>query len=67
MFWEQEIETMERGALERLQLTLLQRSLRQAARSPYYRDRLSGGLPTTLADVVRLPFTTKDDLRNNFP
>jgi phenylacetate-CoA ligase len=72
MYWEKEIETMDRGSLEKLQLTRLDQTLKRAKRSPHYGKRFSElGLDAdrirTLADVERLPLTTKDDLREQWP
>ncbi|MGN0878398.1 MAG: phenylacetate--CoA ligase family protein [Oligosphaeraceae bacterium] len=71
-FWQEELETMPRPALERLQLERLQESLRRAATSPFYsrvfRERnLRPEDIRSLADVRKLPFTVKDDLRQNYP
>ena len=71
-FWQEELETMPRPALERLQLERLQESLRRAATSPFYsrlfRERnIRPEDIRSLADVRKLPFTVKDDLRQNYP
>ena len=72
MFWEREIETMPVRELRRLQLSRLQKSLRQAEKSAAYAKifkthRISPGKIKTLDDLKRLPFTTKEDLRKHFP
>jgi phenylacetate-CoA ligase len=77
MYWNQEIETMDRSSLERLQLERLNATLARAARSPFYRQRFGGRAEGSLegsraeaasiADIARLPFTTKADLRDGFP
>lgn len=36
-------------------------------RVPFYRDRLPAGRLTSLDQVADLPFTTKDDFRENYP
>lgn len=36
-------------------------------RVPFYGERLPAGRLTSLDDVARLPFTTKDDFRDNYP
>jgi phenylacetate-CoA ligase len=70
MYWDKDIETMERGALERLQLERVSATLQRAAQAPWYRDlfkeRAWDGI-SSLADCARLPFTTKADLRSGFP
>lgn len=65
-------ETLSRPEIERLQLTRLRWTLEQAAKSPFYGRRYAelGFDPAsieTLADVRRIPFTTKQDLRDSYP
>lgn len=64
-----EFETLERPALEALQLERLQalvERLRDA--NPPYRERLRGiAAPRALADLAGLPFSTKSDLRDAYP
>jgi len=72
MFWERNIETMDRKELTRLQLRRLKKTLKQAAKSPAYSKmfkthRISPEKIKTLDDLRRLPFTTKEDLRKQFP
>jgi len=72
MYWEKDIETMNREGLAALQLERLQKTLGQAAHSFYY-DKLFKeiGLNTedvrSLADLDKIPPTTKDDLREHWP
>src|SRR6185312_10625091 len=71
--FERAAETMPREALAALQLSRLKATLARAReRVPHYRDRFAaiGFAPGDLArleDVAALPFTTKDDLRANYP
>ncbi|HOO78633.1 MAG TPA: phenylacetate--CoA ligase [bacterium] len=72
MFWSPEIESMDRARLGRLQLERLKRSVETAARSPFYsRAFADAGVKADdirgLEDVRRLPFTTKQDLRDGYP
>jgi phenylacetate-CoA ligase len=72
MFWHQEMETLDRPALEALQLKRLQETVRRVERVPFYRGKfLESGLKPekirTTCDVQRLPFTTAADLRENYP
>ncbi|MEW6334260.1 MAG: phenylacetate--CoA ligase [Thermodesulfobacteriota bacterium] len=72
MYWEKEIETMDRARLEGLQLDRLRRTLKRAAASAHYGKRFAAaGLDAdqirSLADVERLPLTTKEDLRQGWP
>src|ERR1700682_932859 len=67
------IETASRDELAALQLERLKWSLKHAYKnSPVYRRKFdeAGVRPddlTTLADLSRFPFTTKSDLRDNYP
>lgn len=72
MFWEREIETMPMRELRRLQLSRLQKTLRQSHKSFAYAKifkthRISPKKIKSLDDLKRLPFTTKEDLRKYFP
>jgi phenylacetate-CoA ligase len=72
MYWEKEIETLDRTGLEALQLKRLITTLNQVGHSPYYgRAFKELGIDPdgvkTLADVQKLPMTTKDDLRDQWP
>ncbi len=73
MYWEPDGECMDREELEQLQLERLQATLNRVyAHVPFYRKRfdfmgLSPEDITSLADLSRLPFTTKEDLRDNYP
>jgi phenylacetate-CoA ligase len=69
----EEIETLPRAGLEAIQLKRLQRLVaRVYERVKPYREKMdrAGVKPSdicTLADLRILPFTTKDDLRDNYP
>ncbi len=69
--WQQHLEAMERGDLERLQLTRVRENLaRIAAHNPAYYETLGRPQPdsiTALADLQRLPLLTKADLRAAYP
>jgi phenylacetate-CoA ligase len=67
-----EIPDLSRADLEALQLDRLQESLRRAEQVPHYRAAYAAaGVVaddlTSLADLARFPFTTKADLRENYP
>lgn len=67
-----ELETMSREDLNRLQLERLQQTVRHCMNSPFYQEKFKelGITPDdiqTLDDVRKLPFTTKEDLRENYP
>src|SRR5208283_3877813 len=73
MFWQRQVETIGRRTLESLQLQKLRKTVGDVYRKvPFYRDKLDelGIKPShikTLKDVRKLPFTTRDDLRCNYP
>ena len=72
MFWQTEIEKMPRKELEKLQLQRLKKIIKQAGKSPYYAkvfraNKISPEKIKTLDDLKRIPFTTKEQLREQFP
>jgi phenylacetate-CoA ligase len=72
-YWEEEIETLPRVGLESIQLRRLQHLVARVYRTvePYRRKMDEAGVKPddikTLADLTKLPFTVKDDLRDNYP
>ncbi|MED9996697.1 MAG: phenylacetate--CoA ligase [Paludibacteraceae bacterium] len=71
-YFEPEIETLSRQDIEALQLTRLQETVKRAANAPYYKKKFEemGISPKdikSLADLSKLPFTTKQDMRDNYP
>ncbi len=73
MYWDKTIETMEREQMQQLQVKRLRDVVEHIYRQvPFYRARMQqeGLLPqdiTTLADISKLPFMTKQDMRDNYP
>ncbi len=73
LYWDEEIETLPRQGLESIQLKRLQRLVaRMYDKVKPYQEKMDGcGVKpediTSLADLRKLPFTTKDDLRDNYP
>ena len=72
MYWEEAIETMPREKLEALQLERLKKSVEKASGSIFYGDLFKkiGFDPkgiASLEDIRKIPFTTKDDLREHWP
>lgn len=73
MFWDKEIETIERGELEQLQLKRLRDTVERVINNvPFYREKFAESSIKaqdikSLADVKRLPFTTASDLRAGYP
>ena len=71
-YYQPEIEKMPRKELEALQLERLKWTVKQALKSPFY-SKLYGKLGITpdtiqsLADLRKLPFTVKQDMRDNYP
>jgi len=73
MYFNEEIETLPRQALEALQLKRLQGMLERVyANVPFYRETFTkhGIVPgdvTSLDDLHTLPFTLKQDMRDSYP
>ncbi len=73
MFWQKELETLNRSRLEALQLKRLRETAaRVYGKVPYYRKlfKNNGVTPAhlkALQDISKLPFTTRDDLQKNYP
>ena len=73
MIWNSKYETMPRGELEKLQLERLKSQLaRVYEKVPFYRHAFQqqGVTPdsiNSLADLSKLPLTTKQDFRDNYP
>ncbi|PLX90013.1 MAG: phenylacetate--CoA ligase [Desulfuromonas sp.] len=73
MLWNDEFETLPREAIESLQLKRLQQTVERVyATVPFYRRQFDqqGVKPEqikSLNDLSRLPFTLKQDMRDNYP
>jgi phenylacetate-CoA ligase len=73
MYYNEEFETLPRPALEALQLKRLQAALERVyAHVPFYRDAfntagIKPGDVKSLNDLERLPFTTKQNMRDSYP
>ncbi len=73
MFWQEQIETMDRAELERLQLEKLKKLVDYCYnRVPFYKKKLDEAGVTadkikTLSDIQYIPYTTKDDIRDTYP
>jgi phenylacetate-CoA ligase len=71
--WNEEVETMPRPEMRKLQLERLKTLVERVGQtSPFYKKKLAeAGVGAedlnTLADITRLPFTSKDELRYNYP
>lgn len=73
MYWEESSECMDRDELKQLQIERLQSTLNRVYMNvPFYRrkfDEMNIDIDSirSFDDLRRLPFTTKDDLRDNYP
>ncbi|TRO83889.1 phenylacetate--CoA ligase family protein [Desulfuromonas acetexigens] len=73
MIWNDEFETLPREVIESLQVKRLRQTLQRVnATVPFYREqfRKAGVTPEqikSLDDLRRLPFTLKQDMRDNYP
>jgi phenylacetate-CoA ligase len=73
MFWQKDIEAINRKALEELQLKRLKQTVRRACKNiPFYKEcfsklNIKPNDINSLKDIQRLPFTTREDLRENYP
>lgn len=73
LFFQKDIETMNRRDLEALQLERLKHIVDYCYNNvPFYHERLrqagvTGDKIKTLSDVQYIPCTTKDDIRDNYP
>ena len=70
MFWDEKNETMGAEELKLLQRDRLRETFARCGQSAFYRDvflknRVRG--INDFSDLAKIPFTTKDDLRNGFP
>ncbi|MBN2665018.1 MAG: phenylacetate--CoA ligase [Bacteroidales bacterium] len=71
--WNRHIECMDRDELRRVQSERLRETVERVYfHVPYYRQKMQekGLSPEniqTIDDLVKLPFTTKNDLRDNYP
>ncbi|MBP5370896.1 MAG: phenylacetate--CoA ligase [Bacteroidales bacterium] len=71
-YWNEELETMSRPNLEKLQIERLRKTVEIAQNSPYYSEvfkkhNITPESIKSLEDLQRFPFTTKEDLRSHYP
>lgn len=72
MYLHKEMETMTRPEIEKLQLERLQKTVLHCMNSPFYKKRfeennLKPEDIKSLDDLRKIPFTTKQDLRDTYP
>jgi phenylacetate-CoA ligase len=70
--WDESLETLTRSELEKLQISRLRKVLECVSQFPFYKKKLEeAGMAISqvsdLKDIRKLPFTTKQDLRDNYP
>lgn len=71
--WNTEVETMSRPELEKIQSERLRQTIARVYQNvPFYREKFdeAGIKPEDIRgvqDLAKLPFTTKQDLRDNYP
>jgi phenylacetate-CoA ligase len=72
-YWDRAAETASRAEIEARQLAGLKETVGLALKTPFYKPRLEAvGIRSaedikSLADLRRIPYTTKDDLRKAYP
>jgi phenylacetate-CoA ligase len=71
-YWSPSVEALPREELEALQLRRLKETLERVSRFPFHGKKLAeaGFTPddlTSLQDVGKIPFTTKQELRDQYP
>lgn len=72
-FWDQEITTADRKKIRNIQLQRFKKTVKHCYDSnKFYKKRLDGAgvnpdKISSLDDIEKIPFTTKDDLRDNYP
>ncbi len=71
-YWESKWETLPEEELKALQLKRLKETIARAARAPFYQkvfkqNKIDPEKINSLDDLRRIPFTTKEDLREWYP
>ncbi len=71
-YFNPEVETLSEEGLRAIQLERLQKTVHHCMNSPFYQKKFQelGVSPEdikTLDDISKLPFTSKEDLRENYP
>jgi len=72
LYWEKDIETLDREQLTQLQSKRLHETILRAAKTPYYKKlfeqlKIQPEKIVSLKDLQNIPPTTKEDLRSGFP
>jgi len=71
-YWDESVESLSRSELDALQLHRLRQTIERVSRFSFYRqkfsqNRINTSLIAGLKDIRKLPFTTKQDLRDQYP
>ncbi len=71
-YWEEEIEAISPENLKKLQLERLKKTITIAGNSPFYKEvfrkhNISADTVQSVDDIRKLPFTTKSQMRDNYP
>lgn len=71
-YFNPDVETLSRPEIEALQLEWLKKTVAHCMNSPFYQQRFAAAKLKpedikTLEDLRRIPFTTKQDLRDTYP
>jgi phenylacetate-CoA ligase len=72
VYWEKEIETLAKDEIRKLQLSRLRETVSRVQRVPFYQEKFrqlsfAPDMIRSRDSIKALPFTTKKDLRNQFP
>lgn len=71
-YWDESVESLSRSELDALQLHRLRQVVERVSKFSFYRDifsknRINPSMIASLQDVRKLPFTTKQHLRDHYP
>jgi len=72
VFWEKDIETLDRSQLAKYQFKLLKNAIDNAHNCRFYKkifneNNITSDKINSIDDLKKIPFTVKQDLRNEFP
>jgi phenylacetate-CoA ligase len=71
-YWDESVESLSRSELDALQLHRLRQMVERVSKFSFYQkrfaqNRINTSLIASLKDIRKLPFTTKQDLRDQYP
>lgn len=72
LYWDESVESLSRSELDALQLLRLRHMVERVSNYSFYHKKfadnhISASLINSLKDIRKLPFTTKQDLRDHYP